>query len=69
MDAANETMATLKAAGFKINILTFEALVKHYAKAGDLDGIERTIERIKEEELELLNRDILKVICGMAIRI
>lgn len=59
-------MANLKAAGFKPNMFTFEEFLKHYTKIGDLDGIERTIDRMKEENLELLNRDIFKVIFEMA---
>lgn len=59
-------MENLKTAGFKPNIYTFDEFLKHYAKTGDLDGIEKTIERMKEENIELLNRDIFKVISELA---
>lgn len=66
LDAANETMANLKSAGFKPNMFTFDEFLRHYAKTGDLDGVEQTISRMKEENIELMNRDILKVIREVA---
>lgn len=67
IDAANETIATLKENGFKLNFFTFEALLQYHAKAGDLENIEQTFGRYKEENVELLNRDIFKVMCELAV--
>lgn len=64
--AAEEMLSNLKATGFKPNMYTFDEFLKYYAKTGDLDGIEKTIDRVKGENIELLNRDIFKVICELA---
>lgn len=48
-------------------MFTFDAFLKHFAKAGDLEGIETTFTRMKEENLEVMSRDIFKVISEMAI--
>ncbi|XP_055312803.1 leucine-rich PPR motif-containing protein, mitochondrial-like [Sitodiplosis mosellana] len=67
IQAAMDTIATLKGSGYKVNVYTFEALLSHYAKAGDLENIQKTFEMFKEENLEVLNRDILKVMCDLAV--
>lgn len=67
IDAANDVIASLKEAGYKVNMFTFEAFLMHYAKDGDLESIEKTFDRMKEENLEVLSRDIFKLICEMAI--
>ncbi|XP_055315863.1 leucine-rich PPR motif-containing protein, mitochondrial-like [Sitodiplosis mosellana] len=63
IEAANETIATLNKNGFKINRDTLTTLLSHYAKAGDLENIRKTIATFETENIELLNYDILNVIC------
>lgn len=57
----------MKENGYKVNYYTLEAFLSHYAKAGDIENIEKTFEMFVEENLELLNRDILKVMCDLAV--
>lgn len=49
-----------------MNIYTFKAFLTHYANAGDMDNIQKTFDLFKEHNLQLLNRDILNVICILA---
>lgn len=67
IEAAKETMSSLKENGFKVNYYTLGALLSHYAKVGDLENIEKTFDLFKEEGIELLNRDIFKTICELAV--
>lgn len=62
-----DTIATLKESGYKVNAYTFEALLSHYGKSGDLENIQQTFEMFKEKNQEILNRDILNVMCDLAV--
>lgn len=59
-------MANLKESGFKVNYFTLEALLNHYAVAGDMENIEKTFELFKEENVNLSNRDMLNVMFKLA---
>lgn len=60
-------MASLKEAGFKLNFYTLESLLQFFAKAGDLENIQKTFDRFQDEKLELLNRDIFRTMCDLAV--
>lgn len=60
-------MANLKARKFNINFRTLQILLSHYAKCGDIENIAKTFELFNEEKWRLLNHDILKVICELAV--
>lgn len=59
-------MTNLKLAKFRVDNFTLEALLRHYAKAGDLINIEKTIDLYKKENVTLLNIAVLKVMCELA---
>lgn len=67
MDAAKQTMAKLKEAKFRVNLHTLRTLLVHYAKTGDLPNIENTFLLFKEDNWNLVNRDVLKVMCELSI--
>lgn len=67
IDAAKETMAVLKTSKYKVNLRTLYALLSYYAKAGDLENIKTTFNLFNEENWKLLNRDILRVMCELAV--
>lgn len=60
-------MANLKARNFNLNFRTLQTLLSHYAKDGDIENITKTFELFDEGKLRVLNRDILKVICELAV--
>lgn len=62
IEAANETIAGLNENGFKINGDTLATFLRHYAKAGDVENIQKTITKFKTENIKLLNRDVLNAI-------
>lgn len=67
IDAAKKTMAKLKEAKFRVNLHTLRILLLHNAKMGDLPNIENTFLLFKEHNWNLVNRDVLKVMCELSI--
>lgn len=55
-------IASLSENGFKINGDTLATFLHHYAKAGDVENIQKIIAKFKTEKINLLNSDVLNVI-------
>lgn len=66
IDAAEETIVSLKQNGHKLNYFTLDVLLSYYSKLGDIESIQRTFDRFKEEEIEMLNSVVMKCMCELA---
>lgn len=62
-----DTLKSLKDNGYKVKLYTLKTLLSHNAKTGDMENMQKTFEMLEEENLELLNRDIFKVMCDLAV--
>lgn len=67
MQAALDTIEKMKETGFFLNFYGLEQLLRSFAKLGDIESINKTLEMFEESKVELVNRDILNVIVELAV--
>lgn len=67
IDAANKTIAKIKERRFKVNYSSLQSLLSHYAKAGDVKNIDKTVELFNQDNWKLMNRDVMKVMCELSV--
>lgn len=66
MENAIEILKTMTNAGISPSADTYEVLLCAYAKRGDINAIETTMEEIKKNELNLLSTHLMEVFYSMA---